>query len=117
MIKYAKIINEETGLCEVGTGTNTEFYKSIGMTQQDVEQSEKDNQWYLSEKCPHYTPEEIEKQQKQARKQEIESKISELEKMSLNDLLNNNETNLKIYQAVINSLKDSIPKLSGDICY
>ena len=60
MIKYAKIIEQETGLCEVGTGTNIQFYKSIGMTQQDVEQSEKDNQWYLSEKCPHYTPEEKE---------------------------------------------------------
>lgn len=60
MIKYAKIINNETGLCEVGLGTNTEYYKSIGMAELDVEQSEKDNQWYLSEKCPHYTPEEKE---------------------------------------------------------
>ena len=65
MIKYAKIINEQTGLCEVGLGTNTEYYKSIGMTQQDVEQSEKDNQWYLSEKCPHYTPEEKEEIEKE----------------------------------------------------
>lgn len=60
MIKYAKIINNETGLCEVGLGTNTEYYKSIGMAELDVEQSEKDNNWYLTEKCPHYTPEEKE---------------------------------------------------------
>lgn len=60
MIKYAKVINEEIGLCEVGVGTNSEFYKSIGMSQMDVEVSEKDNQWYLSGKCPHYTPEEKE---------------------------------------------------------
>jgi hypothetical protein len=60
MIKYAKIINNETGLCEVGLGTNSEYYKSIGMTELGVEISEKDNQWYLSEKCPHYTPEEKE---------------------------------------------------------
>jgi len=59
MIKYAKVVNQETGLCEVGLGTNTEFYVSIGMEQLDVEQSEKDSQWYLSEKCPHYTPEEL----------------------------------------------------------
>ena len=59
MIKYAKVINDDLGLCEVGLGTNAEFYKSIGMSQMDVEISEKDNQWYLSEKCPHYTPEEI----------------------------------------------------------
>ena len=26
-----KIINEETGLCQVGLGTNIQFYKSLGM--------------------------------------------------------------------------------------
>ena len=63
MIKYAKIIDNETGLCEVGLGTNAEFYISIGMSELDVEQSEKDNRWYLTEKCPHYTPEEKEQQE------------------------------------------------------
>lgn len=58
MIKYAKVLNPETGLCEVGLGSNYPFYKSIGMTKQDVEQSEKDNLWYLADKCPHYTEEE-----------------------------------------------------------
>ena len=52
MIKYAQLINEETGLCSVGTGTNTEFYKSIGMVELDVQQSDIDNAWYLAEKCP-----------------------------------------------------------------
>lgn len=52
MIKYAKIINEETGLCEVGLGTNIEFYISIGMKEYDVQQSDIDNCWYLAEKCP-----------------------------------------------------------------
>lgn len=65
MITYAKIINQETGLCEVGMGTNYDFYSSIGMVLLDVEQSEKDNQWYLSEKCPHYTQEEKEQQERQ----------------------------------------------------
>lgn len=60
MLKYAKVTNEELGLCEVALGTNTEFYISIGMTALDVEQSEKDNLWYLSAKCPHYTPKEKE---------------------------------------------------------
>lgn len=58
MIKYAKIINQETGLCEVGTGTNSSFYQSIGMTQLDVQQSDIDNNWYLAEKCPMKTDEE-----------------------------------------------------------
>ena len=43
---YAKIINEETKQVEVGEGTNSEFYKSIGMTEMDVEQAY-DGSWYL----------------------------------------------------------------------
>lgn len=51
MIKYAKITNEETGLCEVGLGANTAFYQSIGMTEQEVEQAY-DGQWYLKGYAP-----------------------------------------------------------------
>lgn len=51
MIKYAKIIDNTTKLCEVGTGTNAEFYKSIGMTEQDVEQAY-NGQWYLQGYAP-----------------------------------------------------------------
>lgn len=46
MKKYAKIINEETKACEVGVGTNTAFYQSIGMTEMEVEQAY-DGSWYL----------------------------------------------------------------------
>lgn len=65
MIKYAKVINQETGLCEVGIGTNADYYKTIGMSELDVSISEKDNQWYLSVLCPHYTPEEKEEMEKE----------------------------------------------------
>lgn len=65
MIKYAKIINQETGLCEVGVGTNTEFYKSIGMIELDVQQSDIDNNWYLAEKCPMKTDEQKELEEKE----------------------------------------------------
>lgn len=51
MIKYAKVINNETKQCEVGTGTNAEFYKSIGMSEMDVEQSY-NGQWYLQGYAP-----------------------------------------------------------------
>lgn len=51
MIKYAKIIDEETKQCEVGIGTNTEFYKSIGMTEMDVEQAY-NGQWYVKGFAP-----------------------------------------------------------------
>lgn len=48
---YAKIINDETKQCEVGIGTNIEFYKSIGMTEMDVEQAH-DGQWYVKGYAP-----------------------------------------------------------------
>lgn len=51
MIKYAKIINDETKQCEVGIGTNVEFYKSLGMTETDVEQSY-DGSWYVAGYAP-----------------------------------------------------------------
>lgn len=58
MIKYAKVINNVSGLCEVAEGSDIDFYKSIGMTQLNVEQSDVDNNWYLSELCPHKSEEE-----------------------------------------------------------
>lgn len=51
MKKYAKIVNEETGLCEVGVGTNTSFYASIGMTEMEVEQAY-NGEWYLKGYAP-----------------------------------------------------------------
>ena len=51
MYKYVKY-NENSGLCtEVGEGTNTEFYKSIGMTEKDVEQGF-DGNWYIKGYAP-----------------------------------------------------------------
>lgn len=63
MFKYAKIINNETGLCNVGIGTNIEFYESIGMTELDVELSDIDGNWYLSEQCPRKSEEEKEQEE------------------------------------------------------
>lgn len=47
MLKYAKIENEETKAVSVGLGTNTEFYKLLGMNEMEVEEGN-DGQWYLS---------------------------------------------------------------------
>lgn len=58
MLKYAKIINEETKQCDVGTGTNAEFYKSIGMTEMDVEQAY-DGGWYIKGFAPEKPESEI----------------------------------------------------------
>lgn len=57
MLKYSKVI-DETGKVIIGSGTNTEFYKSQGFELKEVEQSDIDNMWYLAEKCPHKSDEE-----------------------------------------------------------
>ena len=61
MKKYAKIINEETKACEVGLGTNSAFYQSIGMTEQEVEQAY-DGSWYLAGYVPEKPEPTIEEQ-------------------------------------------------------
>lgn len=71
MLKYAKIINEETKLCEVGIGTNTEFYKSIGMTEIEVEQAY-DGSWYVKGFAPEKPVEELQAQVRSVRNQYLE---------------------------------------------
>lgn len=46
MLKYAKITNEETKTCDVGLGTNIDFYKSLGMVEMEVEEGY-NGQWYV----------------------------------------------------------------------
>lgn len=58
MQKYCKILDDKTGLVQLGAGCSDDYYKSIGMKQRNVEQSEIDGLWYISSKCPHYTNEE-----------------------------------------------------------
>lgn len=79
MFKYAKVINNETGLCNVGVGTNVDFYKSIGMVELDVQQSDIDGAWYLKDKCPMKTEQEKLKQAKEIKLKEILEKAYEYE--------------------------------------
>ena len=57
MLKYAKIENEETRAVSVGFGMNSEFYKSLGMREMDVEEGN-DGQWYLTGYAPRQSFEE-----------------------------------------------------------
>ena len=66
MKKYARIVNEETKACEVGTGTNTAFYQSIGMSEMEVEQAW-DGSWYLKGYCPEKPEPTIEEKSNQVR--------------------------------------------------
>lgn len=54
-----------------------------------------------------YTSEEIKEQEKQRRNQEIDSKIDDLYKMALPDLLQGNAKNIEIYNEIIESLTNS----------
>ena len=65
MLKYAKIINEETKQCEVGTGTNSAYYQSIGMVEMEVEQAY-DGSWYVKGYAP-VKPEPTKEEQQKAR--------------------------------------------------
>lgn len=69
MLKYAKIVNEETKQCEVGIGTNTNFYKSIGMIEMEVEQAY-DGNWYVKGYVPE-KPTEVLAQEKRAERNAI----------------------------------------------
>lgn len=62
MNKYCKIINEDTGLVQLGVGCPDEYYIEIGMEQRDVQQSDIDYLWYLTEKCPMKTEEQKEQE-------------------------------------------------------
>lgn len=78
MLKYAKIIDDKTKLCEVGIGTNIEFYKSIGMTEQDVEEAY-NGSWYLKGYAPQ-KPNEI-------KIKELEAQIEVLNTKMLRDMI------------------------------
>ena len=74
MIKYAKVINEATKECQVGLGTNTEYYTSIGMTQQEVEQCDWNGCFYLA----GYVPQKPEPT-KDEQIAELKSQLNELD--------------------------------------
>lgn len=88
MLKYAKIINDVTKACDVGLGTDTAFYQSIGMTEMDVEQAY-NGFWYLSGYAPT-TPSSITNKE---RISELEIQLEETDDIVLelleNALLNN----------------------------
>ena len=73
MKKYAKVINEETKQCEVGLGTNSAFYQSIGMTEMEVEQAY-DGSWYLAGYAP-VKPEPTKEEQQKARENAYKAEV------------------------------------------
>lgn len=65
---FAKIINEETKEVSVALGTNSDFYKSIGMTEMEVEQAY-NGAWYLIGHAPEKPQEAKENEVRAVREQ------------------------------------------------
>lgn len=68
MKKYAKLINEETKQVSVGLATDIEFYKSIGMTELEVERAF-NGDWYLLGYAPLKPQETTEEKLKRLEKE------------------------------------------------
>lgn len=92
MKKYARIIDTETKMCEVGLGDNVEFYQSIGMTEMEVEQSY-DLGWYVLGYAPQ-KPLEIYKQEKHDELQIL--KNQKLKEFTYNDKTYQIDENSKV---------------------
>lgn len=114
---YAKIINEETKEVSVGVGTNAEFYKSIGMTEMDVEQAY-NGQWYVK----GYAPAEPETE-KQARVRGIRNQmLDESDKYMVSDfpLTDEERVQMKLYRQYLrdytkqNNWWESLPDSFAD---
>lgn len=112
MIKYAKILNSKTGLCEVGLGDNATFYEAVGMAKMDVAKSELDGHWYLAEKLQtdEYTIAltELDRQNKMA---EIKQKLEELDMKSIRALRANETDKLVEYETQAEELRTQLNSL------
>lgn len=68
----AKIINEQTKQVEIGYEKYADFYKSIGMTEMEVEQSY-DGSWYVKGYAPEKPESVINKEKVDEARQYLES--------------------------------------------
>lgn len=100
MKKYAKIINETTRECEVGLGTNSEFYESLGMSEMEVEQAYTGN-WYMV----GFVPEKPEPTYAEKRLTEYPPLAEQLDMIYWDKI---NGTNL--WQSKITEIKTKYPK-------
>lgn len=110
MLKYAKVINEETKLCEVGLGTNNNFYQSIGMEELEVEQAY-NGKWYLvgyAPSKPEPTKEEQRENRARAYKEEVDPLHSRKQRKTI--LEEWTEDDEREYVLKVKELSDKIAK-------
>lgn len=83
MLKYAKITDLETKECSVGLGTNIDYYKSIGMTEMEVEQAYT-GAWYISGYAPQKpkpTYEEVKETRARLYQQQVDPITSHIQRL------------------------------------
>lgn len=119
MKKFAKITNETTKECgEVGLGTDTEFYKSIGMTEMDIEQAY-DGSWYVKGYAPdkpELTFEEVRALRATAYATEVDDLMSEYTRKKTFNLFDEGEdvAILTKIEAKVTEIKNRYPYPNGE---
>ena len=104
MKKYAKILDNESKVCSVGIGTDTEFYRSIGMSEMEVEQGW-DGTWYLKGYAPEKPIEQREAEVRSVRNQYLE----QTDKFMITDypITSTQKAKYKQYRAYLRDYPDS----------
>lgn len=115
MIKYVSFIDEEKGLCAVGTGEDIQTYIEMGMTEMDVEQSDVDNCWYTKEKCPHKTEKQKDEELIQKRILEIKNELNEIDLKSIRSLRAGETEYLQKYENQVQQLRQELQQLEGEL--
>ena len=103
MKRYAKINNDQTKSVDIGIGTNTDFYKSIGMELLDVEQAY-DGQWYLQGYAPTKSDDEQALEELQKEQTSLETQIAELKDNLLTATLADDTNQIKSIKAQYQTL-------------
>lgn len=81
MIMYARVANEKNKICEVGVGSNEDFYKSIGMVPMEVEKGY-DGNWYVKGNTPQKTQEVLLQEAKYERDEAVSKVTVEVDGMT-----------------------------------
>ena len=77
MIKYAKLLNKDTGLVlPLFNEQKLMLYKAQGYKQYDIKKSDIDKRWYLVDKCPSKTEEQLLAEAKEAKLAENDEKAN-----------------------------------------
>lgn len=114
MIKYCKIIDDEKGLVKLGAGCPDEYYQEIGMVERDVQQSDKDFQWYLKEKCPMKTDEEKAQEEYERKISNIKEQLSIVDSKSIRALRENEIEFIEKYKNEAIELRKELHNLGGE---